>query len=286
MTDVISPAENYAAFSADSHADSHALCGADVLSLLIPYLEAQQHLFIALVHSVWRSSYQTLTQASLKSLHPRKKAGELSRMARVTAIRQAVSSISRLQMAIACGLQLALRDSDRRSVVSEVAGAYADRDTLMWAKMNGLPWGYWVTSGAARRNRTDLLNWLYAEQECAVLPINIVTAAATHGHAAPLQWLCFGRARPVHEKRTSVRCSKTKKTLDAQAVDTELLKVAAEVAANAGQVELLRWLLEQRHVELQLFDFLTLCMSALHYGQVAVFRFLLQLSPSPLIDQF
>jgi hypothetical protein len=90
-----------------------------------------------------------------------------------------------VKLASECGVRL----QDKRNWrLQHYAGLYASKETLLAARELGLPFTDFVLQGCAVSGRLPLLQWLHAEQHCA-LPDGICSYAARSGSVPMLQWL-------------------------------------------------------------------------------------------------
>jgi hypothetical protein len=75
-------------------------------------------------------------------------------------------------------------------VLPKLAGRFADKQTLQWARSKGLPWTAAITEGAALEGRRSLLSWLHTEQLCPFDEQAVLFAALRRTDALMLDWLC------------------------------------------------------------------------------------------------
>eukprot|EP00953_Heterococcus_sp_UTEX-ZZ885_P034768 17986-Heterococcus_DN1.PRE.1 len=149
----------------------------DVLRLVFSFVGCDQYLYLC-INRRWKDAYTrvyceaaaaTEEKADMDNwywaLDDRGEACYLphrpSKATTATSYASAFASLSRLQMACAFDLQLSTN-----AALPKAAGTSADKQTLLWAKQNGLPWVSAVCEGAALEGRLDMLYWLSTQQDC------------------------------------------------------------------------------------------------------------------------
>eukprot|EP00953_Heterococcus_sp_UTEX-ZZ885_P014042 7993-Heterococcus_DN1.PRE.1 len=103
--------------------------------------------------------------------------------AKSTLLTAVFASVSRVQLAVACGLTIRAISNWR---LQRVAGKRSSLSTLPAAHKLKLPLTHHVTLGAARSGSITKLDWLYEEQR-QYLPVEIRMAAIGEGHVDVLK---------------------------------------------------------------------------------------------------
>lgn len=105
----------------------------------------------------------------------------------LTSFEAACACLATLKYAIEQGLDMASIEPN----FARAAGRYASEEVLLWAKDNGLPWIAAICTGAAEKQRFELMKRLHVEHGCPWNVGDIARAAAEGGHdtLSFLQWL-------------------------------------------------------------------------------------------------
>jgi hypothetical protein len=139
----------------------------NILQLILQYVGAKDWFFVAGVSKLWQQVYRGICEDCARQQKSwALKYGQRSYVGPVRATRtsycNAFASLARLQLA--CDFDLRLSCVERLSVQDHAAqmvgmatfkdlplqaGRYADKQTLLWAREQGLPWSEAVCSGAA-----------------------------------------------------------------------------------------------------------------------------------------
>ena len=105
--------------------------------------------------------------------------------------RAAFTSLSRLQYA--CAMQAEFEDFNIASKkgLSMLAGRFASRRTLVWARKAGLPWNESICEGAALAGRLKILEWLRhtSRVQCPWKAQAVFTAALQRRDLPMLMWV-------------------------------------------------------------------------------------------------
>jgi hypothetical protein len=118
----------------------------------------------------------------------------------VTTFANAVTSMSRLQYALSCGMDPAdgmnycssaePHIKKKPYYLCRAVGGYAtDREVVLAAKAAGMPWHTDIVDAAAERKQFEMIRWLHAEQECPWNASVVSLAAATAGDLEMLQFM-------------------------------------------------------------------------------------------------
>lgn len=175
----------------------------NILHLVFSFVGCDQYMYVC-VNRRWRDAYgavcreaaaiaasneQTKMEGWYLVLEDRGEAcfWEVERVRKTlaaTSYASAFASLSRLQMACAIDLQLSTNTE-----LPKAAGRWAEEQTLLWAKQNGLPWVSAVCEGAALEGRVDMLWWLHTQQGCPC-DVGPVLKAALHScNVDLLRWM-------------------------------------------------------------------------------------------------
>jgi hypothetical protein len=149
----------------------------DVLRLVFSFVGCDQYLYLC-INRRWKDAYTRVCCEAAAATEEKADMdnwywalddrGEAcywphrpSKATAATSYASAFASLSRLQMACAFDLQLSTN-----AALPKAAGRSADKQTLLWAKQNDLPWVSAVCEGAALEGRLDMLYWLSTQQDC------------------------------------------------------------------------------------------------------------------------
>jgi F-box domain len=154
-----------------------------ILQQIFSYVGLREWLYIAGVCSGWRALYLQLLASQPEAKVPHFKRRFYDTVIQIqTTHAAALASVSRLELALQCGLSY----SDRRLV--EQAGAMCTRERLQQLIKNGLGLKASLCTGAARAGRVRTLTWL--KQQRYPLDLHAVCAAALrHAHLQVLDWV-------------------------------------------------------------------------------------------------
>jgi hypothetical protein len=161
------------------------------LQLILQYVGPKDWLYMAAVSRLWQQAYRRICEEHAKQ----QKAWVLNLrhcercyIGVVTATRtsysNALASLPRLQLACAFDLQLS-----SVQCLPLQAGMCADKQTLLYARAQGLPWSEAVCDGAAQLGKLDMLHWLHSEQQCPWRMATVVRAALRRADLPLLKWL-------------------------------------------------------------------------------------------------
>jgi hypothetical protein len=159
------------------------------LQLILQYVGAGDWFYMAGVSSLWQQVYRSICEENAQQQKQWVlKKGKRCYVGPVKASRthytKAFTSLSRLQLACALGLKL-----DRVECLQQQAGRIADKQTLLWARAQGLLWDEYLTLSLADQGRLDVLQWAQLEEQCPVFERGIVDAALKRADLPMLRWL-------------------------------------------------------------------------------------------------
>jgi hypothetical protein len=158
------------------------------LHLILQYVGANDWFYMAGVSSLWQQVYKRICEEHAKQqkrwvLKGGKRCSVRPVEAARTHFTKAFASLSRLQLACAVGAELHIL-----KCLPQQAGMYADKQTLLYARAQGLPWGPKLTQSLADGGRLEVLQWAIANQ-CYWYKKGIVTSALQRADLPMLQWL-------------------------------------------------------------------------------------------------
>eukprot|EP00953_Heterococcus_sp_UTEX-ZZ885_P008378 5032-Heterococcus_DN1.PRE.1 len=174
----------------------------------------------------------------------------------------AFHSLSRLQWA--CNFDLKISTN---TILPELAGRFADKQTLLWAQGQGLPWTAAITEGAAAEGRCSMLSWLHTEQSCPCDERAVFLAAVSRADTLVLDWLWQSEA--AVERLDEALQNRLEHYGEAWHTD-----VAKNYASSAS---LLSWL--KLHRQLTHLVAAVVCNDAARAGQLSSVKYLLQSYP-------
>jgi hypothetical protein len=152
----------------------------DILDYVFSFVGGGDHLYIGGVSRNWRGRYlRHCVQTSKSELD-----GKL-----VTRHRSVVTTESRLQLALNCGLTL---EDWRFDNVFKARLIYIHslepEKVVTLLRVHDVPWSTKLCHGAARYNKLVLLQWLHSHS-CPWDERNVLQYASRHGSLAMLEWL-------------------------------------------------------------------------------------------------
>jgi hypothetical protein len=147
------------------------LTRSSVLREIMTFLGRGHYLYLGHVSLLWQRLYRKMEHAD----------------STMTSFESACACLVTLKYAIEQGLDMASTEPN----FPRAAGRYASLDVLLWAKDNGLPWIAAICTGAAEKQRFELMKRLHVEHDCPWDVGDIARAAAEGGHdtLSFLQWL-------------------------------------------------------------------------------------------------
>jgi hypothetical protein len=248
---------------------SNPLNDAIMLGEIFTFVGPGYRLYCALVSKRWLKLYETVQSIEIVLA----KAYGSKNSAQVTSSETSGSavfaSVSSLQFALECGLQVSAF-SDKMQFA---AGQFASIDTIQAAHALGLPWSEQLLHGVALSGDVSKLQYLHKEQKCQ-LPTYICQQGARSGNLNMIKWLgktlgctafqvgtlcaaaSIGHLEMVQYLR-SQRCRWTE-SVSAAAAEAGHLDVltwlqengfnwtesVSKSAASAGNLDVLKWLID------------------------------------------
>jgi hypothetical protein len=136
-----------------------------------------------------------------------------------TTFANAVTSMSRLQYALGCGMDPAdgmnysssaePHVTKRPYYLCKAVGGYAtDREVVLAAKAVGMPWHTDIIDAAAQRKQFEMIRWLHAEQEYPWNASLVSLAAAKAGDLEMLQFM-WNRSDGKENFKHSIKAAKS-----------------------------------------------------------------------------
>jgi hypothetical protein len=159
------------------------------LQLILQYVGPNDWFYMGGVSSLWQQVYKRICgehakQQKLWVLKHGKRCSVGPVEATCTYYTKAFASVSRLQLACAVGVELGIV-----RCLPQQAGMCADKQTLLYARAQGLPWGKKLTQSLADEGRLELLQWAHLEKQCPWCDTSIVKSALQRVDLPMLQWL-------------------------------------------------------------------------------------------------
>jgi hypothetical protein len=197
---------------------SNALHEIGVVQIVLSYVGAGHHLFVALVSKSWREVYTAFASPRLTVRDKRGWRRSISCASAMTLFSCAFASPSRVKLALESGF-------DCTSVACKyAAGKLADVATLAAAHGLGMLFIAATMAGAAECNKLAEVQYLHS-QGCA-WPAWLLNTAASSGYFELVRW-CYEHSCPW-----------------------AAIALAPRYAAENGTVELMAWMLQQPGIQL------------------------------------
>jgi hypothetical protein len=258
--------------AAEAELQPEALRRTDTLRVILQYVGCGDWLYAGAVSHRWCDLYREVCAAAVQNQKRWKPRAPFS-MARLpintdcfaptaSFYRAAFQSLSRLQWA--CDFDLKIGASP---VLPKLAGRFADKPTLLWARSKRLPWIAAITEGAAIEGRRSMLSWLHTQQLCPCEERAVFFAALRWTDTLMLDWLWKSEA--ALERLDEALQNRLE--LDGKARHTD---VANNYAPSAS---LLSWL--KLHRQLTHLVAAAVCNDAAKAGQLSSVKYLLQSYP-------
>eukprot|EP00953_Heterococcus_sp_UTEX-ZZ885_P008380 5032-Heterococcus_DN1.PRE.3 len=180
--------------AAEEELRPEALRRIDTLRVILQYVGRGDWLYAGAVSHRWCDLYREVCLAAVRGRKLWKFLGSGPTRVSVfadqlaptaTLYKSTFQSLARLQRACDGDLQLSTG-----ALLSREAGKYADKQTLQWARKQGLPWTGDVCDGATVAGRLSMLKWLHEDQGCPWSMQFVVRAASRNCNITTLNWLC------------------------------------------------------------------------------------------------
>jgi hypothetical protein len=148
------------------------------------YVGGGDHLYIGGVSRRWRGRYIQFCVQATSSDSVADSVGKL-----VTRHRSVITTASRLQLALRCGLTVAEWTFDRVPQARLIYMHSLEPEKVMTLlRLHGVPWSAMLCCGAARYNKLALLLWLLLHS-CPWEAARLLHFASMHSSVAMLEWL-------------------------------------------------------------------------------------------------
>eukprot|EP00953_Heterococcus_sp_UTEX-ZZ885_P020061 11215-Heterococcus_DN1.PRE.1 len=164
--------------AAETALPPEALRRTDTLRVILQYVGRGDWLYAGAVSHRWCDLYREVCTAAVRDR-------KLWKLLGFGPSRSAFQSLAKLQWACTYDLQLSAG-----AVLPREANKFADKQTLLWARAQGLPWIEDICEAATAAGRLSMLKWLHRDQGCPWSMRSVVRAALHNCDINTLNWLC------------------------------------------------------------------------------------------------